>query len=245
MLCICVCALHRECRKLKVSKYQRWYVCLFFGVASDTDTNKWSDKSLFSVTKVRKRFFSRSHATLRLPNEKLSWNILWQIVLCVEKWKITKANVIVDTVNLSYGWAGLAASERMALDCVCLCGAHRLIYGSRWMLCAGFRHQIWPAQSFSHRPFCRNNAHPVIFMGLILWCHLWCFTKILIQNVIAHTTEKEIDWKWQILPQSSISIWRIVIIFEWQLNACQWRFLFAFSLAKAQPRKMAAKRKSK
>lgn len=39
----------------------------------------------------------------------------------------------------------------------------------------------------------------IIFMGLILWCHLWCFTNIWIRSVIV---AQEIDWKWQILPQS-------------------------------------------
>lgn len=102
----------------------------------------------------------------------------------------------MDGLSWLLGWLGMDWIH------VCVCGVHRLIYGSRWILCVAFRHQIWPIQSFSHRRFCRYNAHPTIFMGLILWCHLWRFTKILIQNVIAHTTEKEIDWKWQISPQN-------------------------------------------
>lgn len=63
-------------------------------------------------------------------------------------------------------------------------------------------------------------------MGLILRCHLWCFTKILIQSVIARPFATERD-RLKMANFTAIfptSIWRIVIIFERQLNACQWLF---------------------
>lgn len=65
-----------------------------------------------------------------------------------------------------------------------------------------FVQKFWPIQSF-FGDFCwsiclfpnltilnnrmkeRKKRAGIIFMGLILWCHLWCFTDILIQSVIA------------------------------------------------------------
>lgn len=59
----------------------------------------------------------------------------------------------------------------------------------------------------------------IIFMGLILWCHLWCFANIWIRSVIV---AQEIDWKWQILPQSfRIDLAKMCYYFQTTL-CCQW-----------------------
>lgn len=60
-----------ESRKLKVSSYQRW--CLFWMV-SDSDRNKWSDKSLFSVTKSVCVCESVRNSNRIQCAEKSTWN---------------------------------------------------------------------------------------------------------------------------------------------------------------------------
>lgn len=76
-----------------------------------------------------------------------------------------------------------------------------------------------------------STHRTIIFMGLILRCHLWCFTKILIQTVISATAH-EIDWKWQIrfflAPSHSTNCRRKrvdiveLLLFSKRLNGCQW-----------------------
>lgn len=62
-----------------------------------------------------------------------------------------------------------------------------------------FNLSTWNRLEFLSHTFIEEQPthRTIIFMRLILRCHLWCFAKILIQSVIA--AQHEIDWKWQFL----------------------------------------------
>lgn len=115
--------------------------------------------------------------------------------------KSQKQTKIVDTSAVcrsigrrSANWIGLGWIASFDIWAVEFCGYHQNLTHSIFFVSSPVFVSVALVPSTGS-----SLLRQIIFMGLILWCHLWCFTNIWIGSVIvAH----EIDWTWQILPQS-------------------------------------------
>lgn len=151
-----ICLVRSKCQMPTASRYQRW--CLL----CDTDTNRWSDKSLFSFANVCEH--------CRWLEWKIDLKYSLANIPCIRipffriETKITKANVIVDTSSSS----NTSSIDRNWIGIFVL--VHRVMHRSEWKLCGcvWLQPDFWATQSFPDRPLClpktQNNIYGVNFV---------------------------------------------------------------------------------